>query len=288
MPRYRFSVPSRRGHTDPWFRIGSVDVSTSVLVAGLCVVSFFVYAASPAALDPLILWPVDVRSGQIWRLFTWPIANQPSLFTAISIAVFWYFGNQIESLVGRMKYLWLLLLVAVVPGVVATALDIPIGGIRTVELAIFVVFACEYPKMPFFFGIQAWILAAVFVGIDMLQLIGNRDGEQIILYIVSIATAVWAARSFGMLVALQWLPQIKNPLAKRGKKVGTTKPKTRSAAVVVDGPWPTAPPTYTPMHDQHEVDQILDKIAVVGMDGLSSDEKKRLNDASRRLRKNGQ
>lgn len=42
------------------------------------------------------------------------------------------------------------------------------------------------------------------------------------------------------------------------------------------------------MKDQHEVDQILDKIAVVGMDGLTADEKKRLNEASRRLRKNGQ
>jgi len=41
------------------------------------------------------------------------------------------------------------------------------------------------------------------------------------------------------------------------------------------------------MQDQAEVDQILDKIALVGMDGLTADEKKRLNEASKRLRKGG-
>ena len=56
--------------------------------------------------------------------------------------------------------------------------------------------------------------------------------------------------------------------------------------MVIDGGWPTTP-TYTPMQDQAEVDRILDKIAVVGMDGLTTDEKKRLNEASKRLRKKG-
>jgi uroporphyrinogen-III decarboxylase len=41
------------------------------------------------------------------------------------------------------------------------------------------------------------------------------------------------------------------------------------------------------MQDQAAVDRILDKIASVGMDGLTADEKKQLNEASKRLRKQG-
>jgi len=169
------------------------------------------------------------------------------------------------------------------------------SGIRTLEIAIFVVFVCENPKMPFFFGIPAWILAVVIVGIDVLQLLGDRQSEVLIVYIASIITAVWTARSFGMLNDFQWLPQIKLP--GRGGSSGRNNRRkvVRSSGggsgsgggqVVVDGPWPTTP-VYRPMQDQAEVDKILDKIALVGMDGLTSDEKKRLNDASKRLRKGG-
>jgi membrane associated rhomboid family serine protease len=286
MPRPRFSFPSRRDHSDPWFHVGSVEVTTSVLVAGLCVLSFFLYAANSVIVEALVLFPDDVRSGQIWRVVTWPLANAASLNAAITVAIFWYIGSRVESLLGRLKFLWLLLIVTTVAGILATALDVPLFGLRPIELAVFVVFACEYPKMPFFFGIPAWGLAAVIVGIELLQKIGDRDGDGLIVYVATIAAAIWVARSFGMLVAFQWLPQIKNPFARRKKPTGA-KVRSNTASVVVDGPWPTSPPMYTPMQDQHEVDQILDKIAVVGMDGLTADEKKRLNEASRRLRKKG-
>ncbi len=286
--RYRFSMPSSRDRTDPWFRLGSVDVTTTVIVAFLCVVSYFAYAASPTSLNSIILWPDDVRSGQVWRLITWPLANVPDIWGVIGIVIFWYLGSQVEARLGRIRYLWLLLLITLVPGMVAALLDVPLAELRAVQLAIFVVFACEHPKVPFFFGVPAWILAAVIVGIEILQLLGARAGERIIVYIASIATAIWTARSFGMLAEFQWLPPIKLPGGGRStkKRRTITRGPGGGGHVVVEGPWPTTP-VYKPMQDQAEVDQILDKIALVGMDGLSSDEKKRLNDASKRLRKGG-
>ena len=290
--RYRFSMPSSRDHSDPWFRIGAVDVTTTVLVAALSVISFFVYAADKTVLAHLYLEPYFVKRGEVWRLLTWPITNQPSIFVALSIAIFWYLGSRIESQLGRVKYLWLIVLVTLLPALAATALDVPIFGIRSLEIAIFVVFVCENPRMPFFFGIPAWILALVIVGIDILQLIGDRQSEQLVVYLLSIAVAVWTARSMGMLTDFQWLPQIHIPGVGRRNGRGSKRRKvSRSSAgssgpVVVDGPWPTTP-VYRPMQDQAEVDTILDKIALGGMDGLTSDEKKRLNEASTRLRKGG-
>lgn len=290
--RYRFSMPSSRDHSDPWFRLGSIDVTTTVLIAALCVASFFAYAASPSSLDPLVLVPHDVKSGEVWRLLTWPFANSPSLSAVIAVAIFWYLGSRIESQLGRVKYLWLIVLVTLLPALLATGLNVVGGGIRALEIAIFVVFVCENPKMPFFFGIPAWILAVVIVGIDVLQLLGDRQAEVLIVYLASIVVAVWTARSMGMINDFQWLPQIKLPGRGRSRSGGgakrrkPTRPSGSSGPVVVDGPWPTTP-VYRPMQDQAEVDKILDKIALVGMDGLTSDEKKRLNDASKRLRKGG-
>ena len=287
--RYRFSMPSSRDSTDPWFRLGTVDVTTTIIVAFLCVLSFFVWAANPSAVEPLILYPSDVRAGQVWRLFTWPIANGPSLNTAIAIAIFWYLGTRIESQLGRVRYLWLVVLVTVLPAVLATGLDVVDYGIRALEIAIFVVFVFENPRMPFFFGIPAWILAVVIVGIDILQLIGARQSEVLIVYIASIAVALLTARAFGMLTDYAWMPKV--PVPGKGRSAKKRRAATRSSGgggreVVVDGPWPTTP-VYRPMQDQAEVDKILDKIALVGMDGLTSDEKKRLNEASKRLRKGG-
>jgi len=280
-------MPSNRDRTDPWFRLGSIDITSSVLVAFVCVVSFFVYAINKSWLNPFIFISGDVRSGEVWRLLTYPLVNPPDIWVVISIAIFWYFGSQVENQLGRVRYLWLLLLVTVLPGLVATLIDLPYAyyGIRSVELAIFVVFACENPKMPFFFGIQAWIIAAVVVGVELLQLTGDRQSELLLVYLAALVTAVWTARSFGMLNDFQWLPRIRLPKRSKVPK-STSRPGSSGRQVVVDGPWPTTP-AYKPMPDQAEVDQILDKIALVGMDGLTSDEKRRLNEASKRLRKKG-
>ena len=287
--RYRFSMPSSRDRTDPWFRLGSIDVTSTIIVAFLCVVSYFVYAANPAALLHIDLFPFDVKRGQVWRLVTWPLSNQPDIWGAISIAIFWYLGSQIEARLGRVRYLWLLLLITVGPGALATALNVGVAGVRWIEIPIFVVFVCENPRARFFFGVQAWVLALVIVGIDILQLIGGRSAEVLLVYISSIVIGVLAARSFGMLDELPWVPRIKMRKRPNRRRVEPTPSFTKNKGgrpVVVEGPWPTTP-VYKPMQDQAEVDQILDKIALVGMDGLTSDEKRRLNEASKRLRKQG-
>jgi hypothetical protein len=279
--RYRFSMPSNRDRTDPWFRIGSLDVTTTVLIAALSVVSFFLYAASKTAFAKFILIPDDVIHGQVWRVVTWPLANEPSIWQVITIAIFWWFGSQVEAQLGRVHNLWMVALTVIVPGIIAALTDVPIWDLRTLEIAIFVIFVLERPTMPFFFGIPAWVLAVVFVGIDVLQLLADRLMERLLVYLAALVIALLTARAFGMLDEMQWIPKI--PLKKRRRKAK----RSGRGQVVVDGPWSSSPPTYTPMQDQAEVDRILDRISQVGMQGLTADEKRRLNEASKRLRKQG-
>ncbi|MEK7422814.1 MAG: rhomboid family intramembrane serine protease [Actinomycetota bacterium] len=274
--RFSLSFPGRRGPDDPWFRVGAVDVNTSLLAALLCTLSMFVWALSPSFLEPLILWPDKVLNGQVWRLFTWPIANAPDIWTLAIIAMLWYFGKELERMVGRMQFAVLLLLLAVVPGIIGALLDIPQAGIRSVEIAIFCVFAAEYPNVRFFFGVPAWVIAAVIVVIEILQLSGNRDSERIILLLVSLATAAIAGRGYGLLAEYAWIPHIPMPNSSAKPKTKRSRRQGRDFDRVVAGPWTGPSPA-----DQHEMDRLLDKMNSVG---LSDAERKRLSELGKRLR----
>jgi membrane associated rhomboid family serine protease len=300
--RFSFSVPERRNAGDPWFRIGTLEVTTTVLVVLLCVVGMFIRAISLDAWLRLVLFPDLVRDGEVWRIITWPVANEAGLWPVITLAIFWYFGREIEGLLGRVRFGVLLLVLAVVPGLVGTAVDLPQAGLRPVELAVFLVFVAEYPYIRFFFGIPAWAIGAVFLGIEVLQLLGDRNEEGIIFLFVTIAAAAITTRSMGLLSSLPWIPAIPigRSSAKRHssrKRSGRSSKKHGGGGEVVAGPWPSSrpgpsssshlpqpPPTAEHLADQAELDSLLDKISDRGMDGLSADEKRRLNELSKRMR----
>ena len=241
-----------------------------------------------------------MRDGEVWRLFTWPIANAPDIWTVITIAIFWYFGREVEGMLGRMRFGLLLMLVTVIPGVFGVALNIPQAGLEPVELAVFLVFIAEYPFARFFFGIPAWAIGAVIVGIQVLQYMGLRQADRIILLAVTIATAALTVRSMGLAQSLPWIPKIPWPgsaaaagagggrRVARGAVAARWSPgrgrRRRARGPTRGAPLPQPPSVMSNDHDQAELDTLLDKISANGMDGLTADEKRRLNELSKRLR----
>ncbi|WP_117000698.1 rhomboid family intramembrane serine protease [Desertimonas flava] len=317
--RFSFSVPGRRGPSDPWFRVGTVDVTTTVLVTALCVLSLFVYAFEGdrhPVLEKLALIPDDVTSGQVWRLFTWPLANFPDggrlLWTVITIAIFWLFGREIERLMGRVRFTVFLLLLTVIPGIVGTLIDTVQFGIRPIEFGVFLVFVAEYPFARFFFNIPGWVVGAVLLVIEILQILADPDSERHLIFLfVTLAVAGITAKSMGLLSSLPWMPAVplgrfggggssrrSRPKRPRAAGGGSRSPGRRSGGDVVEGPWtaprsgptgsaPLPPPPVSAAEaaaDQAELDALLDKISDLGMDGLSSAEKQRLNELSKRMR----
>ncbi|MFZ4812029.1 MAG: rhomboid family intramembrane serine protease [Ilumatobacteraceae bacterium] len=277
--RFQLSFPGRRGEDDPWFRIGTLDITTARLVALVGGLSMFLWAISPAMMRWFVLFSDDVLRGQIWRLVTWPLYNEPSIWTVATLAMLWIFGGELERMVGRTRFAVLLLILAFVPGLFATGLGITLFGIRSIEIAVFCLFAAEFPNVRFFFGIPAWVFAVVIVGIEMLQLVGNRQSELIIQLLVSLATAALAGRGFGLLKEYAWIPR----LGGGGSGGSGTKPKSSKRKqsrdfdrVVTQGPW-TGPSSA----DQAEMDGLLDKMNSVG---LSETERKRLSELGKRLR----
>ncbi|WP_420453349.1 DUF6576 domain-containing protein [Ilumatobacter sp.] len=305
-----FAAMFRRRPNEGWFRVGRYDATTVDIISVLAIASMFIWAISPDQLFArLVFNGAAVRSGEIWRLVTWPIAEIPGFFALISIAFFWSFGQQLEALFGKVKFLAWVLAVAIVPGVVLALLglldstfDFNVSfGLGPLFLAGIWVYAATYPNVRWFDVVPLWAIAAVFTGLQLLQFTGSRDSGAILFLLVSVAVALSAGRSLGL--ASAWpIPHIPIDVSSgprrrssgrgRAKPTKPKRPEGGPGQRVVEGPWrsPAAPmpppPGSAPASpgDQAELDDLLDKIGSHGMDSLSGAEKQRLNELSKRLR----
>ena len=211
---------------------------------------------------------------------------------------FWLFGQQLESLFGRGKFLAWVLIMTIAPALILTFLG-PLAdsidfmrqfGLGNLFLGGIWVYAATYPGVKWFEVIPLWALAAAFSVLNLLQFTGVNATGQTIFLLVSIGTALVAGRSLGL--ATGWpIPHV--PLdgggQRKPKKPKRSKPSRSSGPRVVEGPWksgpaPMPPPAGPSAADQAELDALLDKIGADGMDSLSAAEKQRLNDLSKRLR----
>ena len=305
--RYEFSLPERPMR-DGWFRVGTLDVTTTALLVGLGVVSMFVYAVSPSFLGEMAFQTQLVRNGELWRLVTWPLVNPPtSIWVVLTLAFFWFVGHQVEDRVGRAPFTVLTSVMTVLPAVLVTLMGIDrfgatAFGLGLLGIGLLVVFALDKPGAMFFFGIPAWVLAAVYVAIDVLSLTGARRWSQLVLELLVIVVALFGSRQLGLLDTLDFIPRIaalapkgsaspyghpgggRSGGSKRGRGRGKgRKAKAGGAGTVVAGPWGAESSGPTPL-EQAELDVLLDKIGEGGLDSLNKLERKRLDELSRKMR----
>jgi hypothetical protein len=284
-----------RGSDDGWFRLGSVDVTTVLLISVLAVASFVVWALEPPGKPiqtALMLNPDSFIHGQVWRIITWPIAypNGMGIFDIIAIALFWYFGTEIERQLGRKRMAWFLGLVTVGLGllwvgiVVATTSSpglFSLFSLNQLELMVLLVFIAEYPSRRFFFNIPGWVIGVVIIGISVLTYLGDRDWRLLVNFLLGLALTALIARSMGLMAELTWVPNL--AIRRRPKKAKRNK-RAGGEGTVVAGPWnPT--PTPPVSRDQAELDALLDKISATGMDSLTDQERQHLLVLRDRLRR---
>lgn len=248
----------------------------------LGVASMFLYAADKVTAFRLAFFGPLVRDGDYWRLISWPVFNPPdNLFVVLTLLFFWFVGHRIEEQVGKKRFALLLAAMTVIPAVAVTMFQstsdtAAATGLGTLGIGLLVVYALEYPNAMFFFGIPAWVIAAVLVGIDLLRLLGDRAYGILLLEVGVIVVAVVGAKMFGLLGQLNLGTRTRRqPVARRSASPGT----------VVSGPWAADSASAMDRHaDQAALDHLLDKISSGGMDSLSREEKQQLNELSKRLR----
>lgn len=316
--RYAFSMPEPR-QRDGWFRIGTLDMTTTNIVVGLSLASMVLYAIDPELFYKGAFYSPFVRDGELWRLFTWPLVNPPDIWVFIGLVFFWWVGHQVEDQIGRKPQAWLLAAMTVLPAIIVTLLNVTndetVGrwaaysaSVSLLSLALLCIFALDRPNAPFFFGIPAWAIAAVLVALQALQLIGARAWAQLLLGALVIVVGIFGAAQRGMLGEFEWIPRLgflsgpppspygeigsARPKPKRfgkGKKGGRGKDKSGATFTpgggntVVSGPWNVPAGGPTPL-EQAELDVLLDRISAGGIDSLTPHEKERLNALSKRMR----
>jgi membrane associated rhomboid family serine protease len=290
--RYSFGAVRGGGSRDPWFRVNHFDVNTTTLITALSGLSMLLWAISRSTLAWLIQLPYEVKHGQIWRIATWPLANPPSIWTVLTLYIFWLLGTQLENTLGRYRFMGMLAALTIVPGLVGVLINVPLGGFRSVELGIFVAYALENPRTRFMFNIPAWVMAAVIVGIEVLQLSGNRDGGGIILLFVLLATAIVMLKSLGMGSDLPaWVPRVPLPgmaagkrkpgRAKRARDLIKRSEKAEASVTDISTMRPMEVSPEAKRARQAKIDGILDKISAHGINSLDEEELTILNERKR-------
>lgn len=267
----RFNV-SRDRSGDGWFRVGSVDVTSTLLLVGVAAVGLVVSALAPTLLELGAFEASRVFAGQVWRVVTWPFVSPISLWSALGLFLLWYFGTDLERQVGRVPMLGLyagiwgtltavtLLLGLIAPGTVLV-------GVSFIQFVVLLLWIAEYPRRPFFFGIPAWVIGAVLVAVQLLSLTAARDLPGLASLLATFAVSAVMARRAGLLSDFAWIPG-RRSVPRPSAPARPTRRQRRQ--------------TERKVSDAERLDELLEKISAQGIHALTPRERKEIEEIRKR------
>ncbi|GAB3817253.1 hypothetical protein GCM10028820_17890 [Tessaracoccus terricola] len=263
-----------RAQGDAWFRVGRVDVTSTIFVVALGALGLLASVIVPFLPLLLALIPDALFSGEVWRLFTWPLADQISLWSLLTLVLLWYFGTSLESQVGRAAmarlYLWCwgaLTISTVLVGLVARG-SVAALGLNTIELFVLLLWIAEYPTRRFFFNIPAWVIGAVLLGLQVLQMLAARAWGGLFSLLIALVIVAVAAKRIGLLGSYSWIPGKEHQSRPRTRRHHTpTRTEKRQAS------------------DEERLDDLLGKISAQGIHSLTKSERAELEKLRLRRRR---
>ncbi len=271
-------LPESKDHLPlTWWKQHPIYLAAFVALASAA--SMMVFAI--LGVMPMVSWfSFSVGALQEWKLwtpFTYALVNAPDFWTLVSCYLLWRFGEAVERHLGRRIFAQLLVLLLLSSPVMITLLHLAgvrgmgAAGIRQLDFAVFVAFATLYPRAQInmiIVTIDAWVLASILVAIDALQWIAYRQWTMLLLLAVNVGAAYLFIRyQKGELR----LPSFSFP--KRAAK--STQAAARPASKQ-----PNKKGSSTPT-----VDDILDKISHQGMQSLTAEERRILDQASDQMKR---
>lgn len=271
-----FSANSWHGPEEPLFQWGGLRVDLTLLLIGihtLAMAAAAVLAASGVGdwANQLAFSAGDLKAGQVWTLVTYPFVHdirQEGLWFALEMLMFFWFGREVESAIGRRSYGLMYGALAVIPALVLAGAGPLLGssvlaGSGTISFAIFLAFCGLHPGAQFFFaGLTARWVGWVLLAIYSLAAFAGRDWPGLVqLWLSSLFAVAWVRRG-----GLEW-PAISLPKGRKKSGKGKVAPAKKAAVIPA----------------LEKVDAILDKISKEGIHSLTAAEKKQLEDARAKL-----
>jgi membrane associated rhomboid family serine protease len=208
--------------------------------------------------------PLAFEQWHLWTPFTYLLVNPPSLWILLGCYLLWSFGEAVERHLGRRAFVRLLLLLLVSSPLFVTLFHLlgvrgmACAGITQLEFGVFIAFATLYPRAKIsiiILTLDAWVMAAIFVGMNALQCLAARDWVSLLLLAANVGTAYAFIRFEKGELKLPSMPKAVSKPAKPAKSKAPT------------------------------VDDILDKISRHGMHSLTSEERRILDQASDQMKR---
>lgn len=217
---------------------------------------------------------------RFWTLLTYGFAHDPSNIIHVggNMFVLWVFGVDVERLYGRERFMRLYLSLIVCSGLAWVVIQqfsktpAPVIGASGAIMGIAAVYIYNFPHRVFLFyfvvPVPAWLLGIFYVGLDFYGVISPHDNTAHFAHIAGALFGLLYARTGWSLASL--VPSRWPKWAKFGGP---------SLRVHADDDHPR-----TQREVQERVDQILEKISREGEASLTPDERRELEDLSRRFR----
>ena len=243
------------------------------------------------------------RRGHVWQLLTATFLHGSPMHLVGNMYVLWLVGREMEVMYGPRDFLALYLSAGVFSTLVWASLDhfspdhAPMIGASGAILAVTVLYTLFYPRRELLFmfviPVEMWLLVSLFIAFNVFVLLSpaNNTGTAVEAHI--------AGAAYGYLFKrfdLRWSRLPWSRLGRPRLRIVPVDPPREKPAVR-----PSAGPTWSPNtasvskpasttavvpEEQLDarLDEVLAKIAREGRDGLSEEENRVLQEASRRAR----
>jgi membrane associated rhomboid family serine protease len=288
-----------RGRQGGSFLGGDRTMVTTLIIANVAVFLLDVFARGQLS-DMLALQAdMPTHPWQIYQLLTYGFAHDPQSMVHIVGNMFglWLFGRDVEAIYGRREFLYFYLTTIVGCGLVWLGVQwlpvikgrpLPYGsmlGASGAVMAVMVLYILHYPQrmflFMFFLPVPAWALGAFLIGADAIDLVRTQLGYPSFMQrLLGLPPTPIAYEVHLAGAAIAYFYCTSNWRWERLLGDGFRWPKFGRSRLRVHEPENEPPPNLS-----QRVDEILAKISEQGEASLSREERRILEDASRRYQR---
>lgn len=296
-------------HQEPLFYLGGRPIYAVPFLLGIYIAATIGVACLMALgrhdlIQLFVYNSTAVAHGEVWRLLTYSFVNSPSIWFALEMGMFFFFGRLIEAGIGSKSFALFYGGLVLLQGVLFQLAHFlgrssETQGMEMVSMALFAAFATMVPSAPFFFGIAARWMLLLLLGLSSLQLLAEHQWISIVQLLMLSAAAVFFIKKKGFHEALYFFSSTKlETLVKQSLSRPVTLPppkveekdyrftgSTVVASMPTDGlknsrnGLPAVRQETKKSFSMINVDQLLDKINETGFSSLTDQEKEKLEEA---------
>ena len=240
--------------------------------------------------DWLILDPLKVMHGEVWRLLTYAFLHDPGGFYHIlfNMIFLWWFGSDLEQLYGRKEFLAIYLFSAILGGAAYTLWCLTLGdsrpclGASGAVTTLLVLCACHFPHRVIYLfmilPVPIWFLAVFSVASDTYIAFSNqRTGVAVVVHLAGAAFALAYFKGQHRLTDFfSGLMFWKGMRPRSQLKIFRPEPDKEEPVAVSA----VSAPTVMDEHLEAKLDAVLEKIATKGKASLTAQEQEVLKQAA--------